>query len=153
LYQKTKVALHAIRLVKGYLTLMELKNLKTANFYSTLYYNSEIWHLPKLNPILKNHLLAASTTALKLCTPSYNKPCPIQHCTQLTTEQHPHKWCYISTLFFFTKHLTNNSHLKRWFNWILLKSFQANKLTLSVLTMPFLRLETTFKATDSQPSI
>jgi hypothetical protein len=52
---------------------MELNNLITANFYSILYYNSEKWHLPKLNPILKNHLLAASGTVLKLCTPSYNK--------------------------------------------------------------------------------
>ena len=67
------MALHAIRLIKGYFTLTELKHLITANFYSILYYNSEIWHLPKINPILKNHLLAASATALKLCTPSYNE--------------------------------------------------------------------------------
>jgi hypothetical protein len=44
----------------------------TANFYLTLYYNSEIWLLPKLNPFLKKLLLAASAMALKLCTSSYN---------------------------------------------------------------------------------
>jgi hypothetical protein len=54
------------------LYLIELKNLITANFYCILYYNSEIWHLPKLNPILKNHLLVASATALDLCIPGYN---------------------------------------------------------------------------------
>ena len=45
----------------------------TANFYSILYYNSEIWHLPGLNPHLKQLLLAASAHALKLCTPSYER--------------------------------------------------------------------------------
>jgi hypothetical protein len=67
------MALHAVRLIKGYFTPMNLKNLITANFYSILYYNTEIWHLPTLNPILKNHFLAASATALKLYNPSYNK--------------------------------------------------------------------------------
>ena len=71
--KKAKTALHAIKLIKGYFTINELKQLITSNFYSILYYNSEIWHLPKLNPLLKNHLLAASATALKICTPSFNR--------------------------------------------------------------------------------
>ena len=71
--KKAKTALHAIKLIKGYFTCNELKQLITSNFYSILYYNSEIWHLPKLNPLLKNHLLAASATALKICTPSFNR--------------------------------------------------------------------------------
>jgi hypothetical protein len=50
--KKASTALHALRLIKGYFIPMELQNLLTANFYSILYYNSEIWHLPKLNPIL-----------------------------------------------------------------------------------------------------
>ena len=36
------------------------------NYYSVLYYNSEIWHLPTLSPILKQKLLSASANALKL---------------------------------------------------------------------------------------
>jgi hypothetical protein len=72
--KKANTALHdAIRLIKCYFIPMELKNLITAIFYSILYYKPEVWHLPKLKPILKNHLLAASATALKLFTPSYNK--------------------------------------------------------------------------------
>ena len=70
--KKANSTLHAIRLIKGYFTPKELLDLITANFYSTLYYNSEIWLLPNLNPFLKNQLLAASASALKLCTPSYN---------------------------------------------------------------------------------
>ena len=38
----------------------------TANFYSVLYYNSEVWHLPTLKPEIKQHLLSASANALKL---------------------------------------------------------------------------------------
>ena len=70
--KKARNALHAIKLIKPYFTPKELSQLVTSNFYSILYYNSEIWHLPNLNPLLKRHLLAASASALKLCTPGYN---------------------------------------------------------------------------------
>ena len=45
---KANKALHAIRLIKKYLTTNEILTLITANFYSILYYNSEVWLLPKL---------------------------------------------------------------------------------------------------------
>ena len=47
---KSKKALHAIRLIKKYFKKDEILNLLTSNFYSILYYNSEIWHLPTLSP-------------------------------------------------------------------------------------------------------
>ena len=43
---KAKKALHAIKLVRKYFNKNELLRLITANYYSILYYNSEIWHLP-----------------------------------------------------------------------------------------------------------
>ena len=43
----------------------EILALLTSNFYSILYYNSKIWHLPKLKPELNQHLLATSAKALK----------------------------------------------------------------------------------------
>ena len=63
---KSKKALHAIRLIKKYFKKDEILNLLTSNFYSILYYNSEIWHLPTLSPQLKKLLLSASANALKL---------------------------------------------------------------------------------------
>ena len=39
----------------------------TLNFYSILYYNSEIWHLQSLKSNLKQSLLSASAKALKIC--------------------------------------------------------------------------------------
>ena len=43
----------------------------TSNFYSILFYNSEIWHIPTLNPISKQLMLAASAKALQLCNKDY----------------------------------------------------------------------------------
>ena len=43
-----------------------------SNFYSRLYYGSEIWQIPKLNVNSKKQLLSASANALKLCEKFYN---------------------------------------------------------------------------------
>ncbi len=64
---KANRALCAIRLIKNYFTKDELRTLLTANFYSILFYNSEIWHIPTINPHSKQLLLASSAKALKLC--------------------------------------------------------------------------------------
>ena len=42
------------------------------NFYSILYYNSEIWHLPSLKTTLKQSLLSASAKALRVCNRTNN---------------------------------------------------------------------------------
>ena len=70
--KKATSALHAIRLIKHHFTSLELRTLITSNFYSILFYNSEVWHLPKLNTVLVKNLLTASANALKLCTPFYD---------------------------------------------------------------------------------
>ena len=44
----------------------EILTLITTNFFSILYYNCEVWHLPTLKPNIKQHLLSASANALKL---------------------------------------------------------------------------------------
>ena len=64
---KAKKAYHAINLIKNYFNSNELKGLLTSNYYSILYYNSEIWHIPTLAPHLKQKLLSASANAIKLC--------------------------------------------------------------------------------------
>ena len=60
-------ALNVIRIIKKIFTKQELLSLVTSNFYSILYYNSEIWHLPTLKPTLKQKMLSASAKALKTC--------------------------------------------------------------------------------------
>ena len=71
---KANKALHAIRLIKKFFTHQEILQLLNANFYSILYYNSEIWHLPMLKHELKQHLLSASARALKI---SLKNPDPL----------------------------------------------------------------------------
>ena len=63
---KANKALHAIKLIRKYFTTPELLTLITSNYFSILYYNSEIWHLPTLNHQVKQHLLSASANALKV---------------------------------------------------------------------------------------
>ena len=70
--KKSKRALYCTKLIKNYFTPHELALLITSNFYSILYYNSEIWNISTLNSKLKQDLLSASASALKICTPSYH---------------------------------------------------------------------------------
>ena len=60
-------AFNAIRLIKKFFTKKELLGLVTSNFYSIMYYNAEIWHLPSLKTSLKQKLLSASAQALRVC--------------------------------------------------------------------------------------
>ena len=50
---KANSALHAIKLIRRYFNQSELLSLLTSNFYSILFYNSEVWHIPSLKPELK----------------------------------------------------------------------------------------------------
>ena len=59
-----------IRLIKNYFEQSELLQLITSNFYSVLYYNSEVWHIPSLHQSLQRSLLTASSKALKVCAKS-----------------------------------------------------------------------------------
>ena len=64
---KSNKALSAIRLIKKNFTTKELLQLITSNFYSVLFYNSEIWHLQSLKSTLKQKLLSSSAKAIKAC--------------------------------------------------------------------------------------
>ena len=45
----------------------------TINFYSILFYNSEIWHIPTSQRHLKVKLNSTSANEFKICTPNYNR--------------------------------------------------------------------------------
>ena len=65
--KRSTKALNAIRLIRKFLSHSELIKLVTSNFYSILFYNSEIWHIPSLKTTLKQTLLSASAKALRIC--------------------------------------------------------------------------------------
>ena len=70
---KSMKALSAIRMIKKYFPYKELLEIVTANVYSIIYYNSEIWHLPSLKSNLKQKLLSISARAISTC---------VKHCTR-----------------------------------------------------------------------
>ena len=65
---KSAKALNALGLIRKYFNTNELLQLVTSNYFSILYYNSEIWHLHSLKFYDKKLLLTASSKALKMAT-------------------------------------------------------------------------------------
>ena len=58
----------ALKIIMTHLNINEPRQLLTANYYSFIYYNSEIWHILSLKLYLKQQLLSASEAGLWLCT-------------------------------------------------------------------------------------
>ena len=69
---KRKKALHALNVVLKFFNKTQLLAINTANYYSILYYDAEVWLLPTLKPILRQQLFSAFPAPLKLITTNYN---------------------------------------------------------------------------------
>jgi hypothetical protein len=65
---KSSRALNALSIIRRYFNTKELLQLVTSNFYSILYYNSQVWNLHTLKQFDKNLLMTASANALKMAT-------------------------------------------------------------------------------------
>ena len=63
-----KVALDAIKLFMPYFNQVKIRQFLTSNYFSILYYNLEMWHIPSLNAYLKQQVLAALAAGLQVCT-------------------------------------------------------------------------------------
>ena len=86
---KAKKALQAIKLIRKHFTKNELRTLIISNYYSTLYYNSEVWLIPSLTNQTKRMLISASASPLKLCCPSYHQFISFEHLHQITKRPTP----------------------------------------------------------------
>jgi hypothetical protein len=64
---KANRALNVIKIIRNFFTTVELIKIVTSNYFSILFNNSEIWHIPTLNHISMHALLVASATSLKMC--------------------------------------------------------------------------------------
>ena len=62
---KSAKALNALRLVVRFFSKKLLIQLGTSNFYSILYYNSQVWYINNLKQSLKNSILSASAKGSK----------------------------------------------------------------------------------------
>ena len=90
---KANKALNAIKLIRKFFNTPELINLVTSNFYSILFYNSEIWHLPNLNLNLKHALLVASANCLKMCLNYPSEIISYQNLHKITKRATPEMYC------------------------------------------------------------
>ena len=59
-------------MIRRYFNKSELNNLLTSNYYSVLYYNSDIWLIPSLKPQLFQQLLSALASAHKMISFTYD---------------------------------------------------------------------------------
>ena len=69
---KAKKVRHTIKLICKYLKRDEILNLITYNYFSILYYNSEIWHIPTNTNNSKKQLMSATALPLKSCLKYYD---------------------------------------------------------------------------------
>ena len=67
----------------------ELLTLITSNYYSILYYNSEIWHIPSITSNSKKRLLSASSSPLKICTLNYDRNISYESLHKITKRATP----------------------------------------------------------------
>jgi hypothetical protein len=65
----------------------------TSNYYSILYYNSEIWHLPSLTNDLKHSLFIASASALRVCLHYPNNSISYEDLQKITKRASPEMMC------------------------------------------------------------
>ena len=65
--KRSTKALNGVKLIRIFFTQNELNTLAASNFFSILYYNSEIWQLPSFKATLKQKLLSSSAKALRVC--------------------------------------------------------------------------------------
>ena len=65
--KKANRSLQAIKIISKYFNKSELSTMLKSNFFSILYYNSEIWLTPSLLKVSKNHLMTASALAINIC--------------------------------------------------------------------------------------
>ena len=91
---KANKSLFAIKAISKFLKSSEISTLLTSNFYSTLYYNSEIWLSHLLDHNSKQSLLSASAKALRLTMPFTNRFISFEeihkHCKQSNPTQISH---------------------------------------------------------------
>ena len=90
---RSSKALNAIRLIRKYFTSRELLQLVTSNYYSILYYNSEIWHVHSLKSFDKKLLLSASAKALKLATHYCDPMISYDNLHAITKRATPNMYC------------------------------------------------------------
>ena len=111
---KSNNALNAVRLLKKHFNTKELLQIVTSNFYSILYYNSEIWHLQSLRANLKQSLLSASAKALKTCLKYRTDDVSFIKIHEICNRATPEKYLLYKHALSLFKLMKDNNHSFEW---------------------------------------
>ena len=123
--QKSKRALGAINIIKKFFSKEQLLTIITSNFYSILYYNSEVWHLPTLSPNLKQKLLSASSAPLKICTKNYNNMISFEALHLINNRALPNQITFYKHALCLHKLYNSDSTNSNWLSLFLNQNFNA----------------------------
>ena len=102
----------------------QVKNFLTSNFYSVLFYNREIWHLPTLSPEIKQMLLSACLHALKLSQKLVNPMQSFENINKECNRATPEKMSMYKHALLLYKLYTNLPEM----DWIALNFQQVNSV-------------------------
>ena len=111
---KAKQSLHAIRIIKKYFSNSEIRNLITSNFYSILFYNSEIWHILTLSQRNKQKLMSCSANALKLCTIGGGKDMSFENIHTMNMRATPEKMMLYKHALLLHKIYNSSDYSEEW---------------------------------------
>ena len=127
---KSRRTLHAISMIKKYFTKSQLLCLITAFYYSVLYFNSEIWLLPSLGPLLKQKLLAASAAPLKAITQNYDRSMSYERLHYINQRATPDQITTYKHALLLHKIYNENSMSINWINMFFNQQFNARSNTI-----------------------
>ena len=100
---KAKRKLYGLRLFRSFFEPKDMRTLLDSYFYSTLYYNANVWLTTELNSQLKQSLLSISANALKSCTMHGKSPISFDDIQKEIVNVHPCKFQCTKDLSYFTK--------------------------------------------------
>ena len=89
-------------------------NILLSNFYSILYYNSEIWHLPTLKQNLKRELMSLSANALIICMKYDTRMVSFEEIHKMNQSATPEKYLLYRHALMLYKILNSNDYSLEW---------------------------------------
>ena len=143
---KATKSINAIRLIRKFFTKVELLQLITANVFSVLYYNSEIWHLPSLKKELKTKLLSISARAIKIAMYYPDRMISFENIHKMNNRATPDSFMIYKYAIQLHKLYNENEHSFEWVNLninqiltsrqtnFLIMKTNNNKVGLNILT-------------------
>ena len=114
--KNANASLQAIRMIRKFFNTNEIIQLLTSNFYSRLYYGSEIWQIPSLGVVCKKQLLTLSANALKLCNNYYDPSISYINLHKKYNRALPNEFCNYKLCLLMYKLYNEKIPKKEWLN-------------------------------------